>query len=361
MATFAVGMLSSRLTETVALKAVRVDQVNKLAHRGLTRRCLNVVNAAVLSVVTVWRIVTWWPRIVHIQSNSGPGFGEKAFLGMLARAFGRKVVLHVHGGSFRDYYDRQAAPGRWWIRRGLDVAHRIVCATPRMVETFHLAGVAEEKLVLVGNGVTAPPHSIWEQPGRPDKSADDELTVLFLNRVTEAKGVCELIDAVAGIAPRFPRLRVRIVGFPSSDQPTFEQRVAARGLDAVVTFAGGVDDQDKDAEYRSADIYVLPSHVEDLPYGMLEAMSHGLPCIASDVGGIGTLTEHGASGRLVPPKDVDALAEAMEDLLNDAACRRQLGQAARERIISEYSWDHRGLQIAELYRILLAGHSSASD
>ena len=348
MATFAVGMLGSVLGDAFDLIPLRADRVNKLKHRGIVRKVLNLVNLMLLSWAMLWRIVWYRPKIVHIQSNSGGGFLANAHLAFQARLLGRKVLMSIHGGGFRDFYDRAGRLNRHHIRTGLRVPHRIICATPRMWDTLSQIGVPEERLALIGNGINPAERT------RTEVTPDGEpLRVLFLNRVTVPKGVCELIDAAVRLHEAFPQMRVRIAGFPSDDQPALEAHMNECGAGEYVHFVGGIETDAKEQEYLDADIYALPSHVEDLPYGMLEAMGYGLPCVVSDVGGLSTLTEQGASGLLVPPQDVDALVEALGRLLGDATLRQQLGRAARERIVTEYSWDHRGGQIVELYRDVL--------
>jgi glycosyltransferase involved in cell wall biosynthesis len=348
MATFAVGMLGSTLRDDYDLIPIRADRINKFRSRGLKRKFANILNLILLTGATLWGIIRYRPKIVHVQSNSGSGFFEKTMLCSMARLSGCKVVMSLHGGGFRDFYNGSSGFKQSLIRRGLSKPHRIICATPRMWETLSLIGTPEERLVLIGNGINPP------EQFRRDMTADGEpMRVLFLNRVTIPKGVCELIDAAARVHEEFPNMHVRIAGFPSEDQPEFEARVHDRGVGEYVHFAGGVEAERKAEEYLAADIYVLPSHVEDLPYGMLEAMGYGLPCIASDVGGISTLTAQGGSGMLVEPRNVDALVEAMSRLLGDASLRERLGLAARARIVDEYSWGHRGRQIAELYHELL--------
>jgi glycosyltransferase involved in cell wall biosynthesis len=81
---------------------------------------------------------------------------------------------------------------------------------------------------------------------------------------------------------------------------------------------------------ESLDVFVLPSFAEGTPNGVIEAMAHGVPVIASTVGGIPDIVD-AASGILVPPGDAHALAQAMSQLAQDPQRRKQMGQAARDR------------------------------
>jgi glycosyltransferase involved in cell wall biosynthesis len=86
----------------------------------------------------------------------------------------------------------------------------------------------------------------------------------------------------------------------------------------------------------AADIFVLPSRTEGLPFSLLEAMSSGLACVATDVGAVGEVISDGVDGLIVPPESPMALAEAIRRLLCDAELRSAIGKHARARIQSDF-------------------------
>jgi len=126
------------------------------------------------------------------------------------------------------------------------------------------------------------------------------------------------------------------------------------GLEGRVEVPGPIAEEAKDAAFRAADIYVLPSHVEGMPVGLLEAMSYGLPCVVTPVGGIASVVQDGVNGLLVPPRDSAALASAIEQLVEDPALRRRLGTAARETITRRFNWVTRAQEFIDLYSTVLA-------
>lgn len=87
--------------------------------------------------------------------------------------------------------------------------------------------------------------------------------------------------------------------------------------------------------------------------GLLEAMSHGLPCIATQVGGVPSVIEDGVNGLLVPAKDIEALTAAIERVMADPGLRSRLGMAARATVAKRFNWDTRADQIIDLYNSLL--------
>lgn len=102
-----------------------------------------------------------------------------------------------------------------------------------------------------------------------------------------------------------------------------------------VTFVGEVDEY-----YRSAGIFVLPSvEGEGMPNAVLEAMSWGLPVVATDSGGLPTMIDDGTTGYVVPMRDSDALGERVEGLLSDEEKRKAMGAAARTYVCDNHSWE----------------------
>jgi glycosyltransferase involved in cell wall biosynthesis len=90
--------------------------------------------------------------------------------------------------------------------------------------------------------------------------------------------------------------------------------------------------------YERGAVVAVPSHREGFGVACAEAMAHGRPVVASAVGGLLDLVVDGETGLLVPPGDVAALRAALESLLGDEALRRRLGEAARERVRTHFSW-----------------------
>lgn len=91
--------------------------------------------------------------------------------------------------------------------------------------------------------------------------------------------------------------------------------------------------------YQNATIYVLPSYYEGLPTTLLEAMSCGIPSIATDVEGSSELISDGETGLLVPPRNPKRLAEAILRLLEAEELRQKLGDNARKHIVNNYDWE----------------------
>lgn len=180
----------------------------------------------------------------------------------------------------------------------------------------------------------------------------DAPLVGMVGRVDPEKGVDVVVRALALLRGEAARAHLVIVGAPGLDDGEYaaEVRAAAAPLGGRVRFAGYVPDP---AEViRSFDVLVNASRAEPFGMAVLEAQASGVPVIASAAGGIPEFVEHDASGLLVPPGDVGALAAALQRLLGDVALQRRLRQHALDQVRRCYDIGQRADRLAAIYRRL---------
>jgi glycosyltransferase involved in cell wall biosynthesis len=188
--------------------------------------------------------------------------------------------------------------------------------------------------------------------------------VLFVGRITPHKGVDRLIAAlpvgarltIAGSEGHDPQL-------PESGYPAYLRQLAA-GRD--VRFAGPVSDEDLPQLYRQARVLVLPS-VHHTCYGreirvaellglvVLEAMASGTPVICSRLGGLPEIVDHGVTGYLVEPGDIDELHHRLEELTGNVELAARLGRNARERVLASFTWQRCADRCLAAYNEMIAG------
>ena len=172
-----------------------------------------------------------------------------------------------------------------------------------------------------------------------DFTENSELKILFNAAITPRKGLHVLIQAFMRLAETNPKIRLSIVGIADwAPDYVAEQRAACSELVEAgrVVFTGGVPRDRLLAEFESADIFVLPSFAESAPMVISQAMCVGLPIVSTRVGGIPEMIEHGVTGHLVEPGDVDVLQDALLGLIGNAQTRRALGEAARAVAFKRY-------------------------
>jgi glycosyltransferase involved in cell wall biosynthesis len=173
--------------------------------------------------------------------------------------------------------------------------------------------------------------------GHHPSSVDGPLRLLFVGRYGERKGCSELIAALAKARASGTEATLRFVGQEEYDgeERVLRNDVQEHELEGAVEFAGLKDGPELAACYAEAQVLCLPSRREGVPLVLLEAMSFGLPVIATPVGGIADYVSHEDNGLLVAPGDVEALAASIEMLAGDPALRARLGEAARRRMAEQ--------------------------
>jgi glycosyltransferase involved in cell wall biosynthesis len=241
-----------------------------------------------------------------------------------------------------------------------------VCVGASVRRTLLEGGIApDDKLTVFGNGGANGIDAEGRfNPGRlPAGAAEaaraahgvpaDAPLVLFVGRLVRDKGVVELQGAWARVRERFPTAHLLVVGPPEEQDPVPAGVLAALRADERVHFAGFVDDMA--AVYAAADVVALPTYREGLPYVPLEAAAMAKPVVCSDVPGCTDAVRDGATGTLVPVRDVAALAEAVGRYLADPGLRERHGRAARARVLADFRPEAIWRSTFDTYRRLLCG------
>lgn len=188
------------------------------------------------------------------------------------------------------------------------------------------------RIFVVPNGIPERPpadEKTRERARRKFKVAADEGPVLaVVANITRAKGHDDLIDAVARLLPKYPKLVVLCAGRDDS-AGRIPALADSRGVDRAFRFLGFMPDAASVLE--AADLCVLPSHWEGMPHALIEALRAGIPSVATNVGGIPEVVRHEHEGLLCPPHNPEALAAAIDRALADSAQRQAWSAAARKR------------------------------
>lgn len=176
---------------------------------------------------------------------------------------------------------------------------------------------------------------------------DGMINLLFLSRLEKRKGLKYLLGAFSKLKWEWPNLRLLVAGGGKPDADSL-RILSERNLQDVV-FLGRVPDEDKFRYYKTADIYCAPATgKESFGIVLLEAMAAGAPIVASAIEGYSSVITHGREGLLTPPKDEDALADAIATLLKDATQRHRLSAAGTVNV-QDYRWERVARRVMECY------------
>ncbi|HKV45504.1 MAG TPA: glycosyltransferase family 4 protein [bacterium] len=249
------------------------------------------------------------PDIIQGQSLSC------GFLALLAaRSLRLPAVVYVQG---LDLYQSGAWARRTYIRWALRSCDGVVAVTPDLqARAFALSRRRGEVI----------PHGLRRQEtdGLDRQTARtllglpaDARIVVFVGRLIRLKGVAHLIGAMPRVLARCPGTRLVLVG--DGEERSRLEEAAGALPPGCVAFAGAREHEEVIRYMQAADVFVLPSLIESFGIVLVEAMSCGLPIVASNIMGIPAVVEDGVNGFLVPPGDEAALADRVIRLLTDPA------------------------------------------
>lgn len=287
------------------------------------------------------------PTHVHAHFAHDP-----ALVGLLAaRLTGLPFSLTAHA---RDVYQ---VPPRALGERARAATCVLTCCRANAVHLRRvLPGAAGDRVRLLHHGVRL---DRFRPADRLPERAVPQL--VSVGRLVEKKGFGDLLEACALVAGAGLTFRLDLVG----DGPLradLERRVTALGLTGTVRLVGEQDSAAVLARLRAADAFVLTPWVppdgdrDGVPNVVVEALACGLPVVATDAGGVADAVTDDVEGLLAPPRDVPAVAASLTRVLTDAATRRRLGAAARERAEADFDVDAAAAALVHVFGL----HGAAS-
>ncbi len=257
------------------------------------------------------------PYIVSLRGSDVPNYDLES----------RKLRL-MHGVT-------QLATRHIWRNAAKVVA---VSHSLRLLAEAWLDGV---KIDVIHNGADLLPSS---EP--KTFHASERLRIVAVSRLIPRKGLGDLLRAIAGLTDI--DFELKIAGSGEAAQQLADL-TAKLQLQDRVEFLGYQSQKDVRQLYSCADIFVLPTHSDAFANVILEAMSSGLPVIATDVGGAREAIEHGVNGLLVLPHDPDAIGEAIRRLAGDPELRQSMARENLARIQRQFTWPAVARQYQDVY------------
>lgn len=262
------------------------------------------------------------PLVFHVHFASRGSALRKFIISRMILRTPHRLVLHAHGAGFDDFFRRLPEMFRKPLASTFAQADAFIALSTRWQSFYanELGLPGDRTWVLVNP--TRPPEKV------PDRMGRDRVQFVFLGRIGDRKGAFDLLEAYRALPPSVRR-RARMVF--AGDGRVEELRRRAREVGPDVTVCSWLTTEQRDELLAESDVLVLPSLQEGVPMAILEAMSYGLPVIATPVGGIPDVIIDQKEGLLVDVGDRSALTAAMEQLVVDQDLRGLLGSHARVR------------------------------
>jgi glycosyltransferase involved in cell wall biosynthesis len=265
-------------------------------------------------------------------------FFRKSILTFLLKLSRAKVVLHLHGSEFKDFYQNSRA--KKLISYTFNKADVVIVLSDSWKE-FIQSISTNSNIIVINNYV--------EEIEKTPVVSQEKIRFLFLGAIGKRKGVFDLIDAFDNISSKYD---VELLIGGNDDNNILPQKISSVASNGNIQFLGWIGYQDKTNLLNSCDCLVLPSYNEGLPMVILEAMSAKIPVISTPVGGIPEVITDHENGLLVTPGNVDELTTALQEMLDNHK-RKEFSDNAYQVYIERFSPSVALPKLKAIYKRLL--------
>lgn len=256
--------------------------------------------------------------VVHVFSASYWSFLLAPVPAMLAgRCLGKRVVLNYHSGEADDHLARWG----WRVHPWLRLAHEIVVPSVYLQQVFARHGYAARVI----------PNVVDTSRFRYRERSPLAPRLLSTRNLEPYYRVDTILEAFALLKTRYPEATLTVAGVGS------EETRLRRLADGGIRFVGRVEPERAHELYDASDILVNASVLDNQPVSVLEAFAAGLPVVSTPSGDVANMIEDRATGRIVPPEDPRAMADAVAGLLEDPERARAMARRARLEV-EKYTW-----------------------
>lgn len=293
----------------------------------------------IVGVVKVIFILLFYRRIriVHIHTSSYISFKRSSIFLQISRFFRKRVVLHMHGGSFKEYYKTNPI----WIKKILLKADYVVALTNNW-NNFYSNTVGLTKVVTIPNIVPNPRIKIIPHDGR--------IHLLFLGFIIDQKGIFDLVEVINSHKEEWrDKIALHVGG--NHDVQRLQRFIKVNKLSDLIIYEGWVSGDKKIDLLNLMDVFILPSYVEGLPISILESLSYGKPVITTPVGGIPEVVNND-NGYLLSPGDRQAIYEIIREIVSNPKSLQNKGKVAKASAAS-YFPDRISEKLENMYKEIL--------
>ncbi len=263
--------------------------------------------------------------IVHIHTTSFKNVFKNIQIQESAKKLGVKTIMHIHGGFFDRFYEGLSPFLKKRLVKGLNRSDALICLSEGW-KKFYTSTFKEPRVFVLENAINL---DEFRDIGEfRDYSSHDTLTALYLGRISERKGVFDLIPVASRIRDQGYKMRFILAGRSErGESRKLGWAFDDAGLKGYYELPGEVTGHKREALFRDADCFILPSHAEGMPITILEAFAAGLPVIVTNVGATPEVIRDGENGILVKPGDSAGMAQALIRLILDPWLRERLGRS----------------------------------
>ncbi|WP_026882530.1 glycosyltransferase family 4 protein [Clostridium akagii] len=299
---------------------------------------------AILAYLNLFRILCLKKiDIVHIHMASRNSFYRKSIIVKIAKIFRKKIILHMHGAEFNNFYYKESnEKQKVNITKILNSANYIIALSDEWEQ--NIRKYCKVPVYVLFNAIKVPEINYYDLNSK---------NITLLGRLDKRKGIFDVLEVIKEICNIHPEAKFVLAG--DGDLVLVQELIKKKQLDKHVILLGWINKQMVNDVLKATAIYVLPSYNEGMPMSILEAMSYGIPIIASDVGGIPTIIDNEINGFLIEPGDKYELSNNILSLLNNIDMRKNFSKSAYSKAISTFDIEANTNRLLELYKIVILG------
>lgn len=293
----------------------------------------------------VHQIHTMPADIVHVHMGERGSVFREGFVVWMAKKMGAKTIIHMHGSTIEDWYDRQKPAVQRlvsWLFRQADCMIVLGECWASFMERV-MGQECRNRIRILYNGVV---------PAAENRYNPDAPDILFLGVLGARKGVDDLLQAFQMILPSIPK-QIKLKLYGDSKDYDVHKKIAEYHLEGRAFYGGWLTQDQKEVCLAQVVMNVLPSYNEGLPMTILETMGYGIPNVSTRIAAIPEAIEDGVNGRLVMPGQVQALAQAMQEILLNREQRIRYSEEAYKTIKHTFSLEAHFGSLLKIYRDLL--------
>jgi glycosyltransferase involved in cell wall biosynthesis len=287
-------------------------------------------------------------RIIQINSSAYVSFYRYSVHVLLAKLFRKKIVVRIGGSNFDRFLEDANTLAKSFIRFILRAADRVVVLTSYWQTFFREYGI---ETIIIPNAVSFDfeIHQNKEDLRKKFELPEKSFIGVFLGTVEQRKGILDLIEVARSLERENPDVLLIVLG----EGPLLETLSSGPEDFANVKWIGRVEGEDKYAYLHLSDVLIFPSYAEGFPNAIVEAMSMGLPVVASDIPPVRDIVKQGENGIFFKTGDIPSLKGAITYCCNHKAQCEGMGRTNRDRVKTEFHWDIIWRYYDDIYKELL--------
>jgi glycosyltransferase involved in cell wall biosynthesis len=341
-------ILNSGLKNEFALIHLDTSDHRELDHLN-TIDFRNIFLAIRHGFVLFWLIITRMPDLVYIPiSQTTIGYIRDSAYILISKIFNRKVVCHLRGGNFRNWYNFSSSFTRWYIRTVHSLVDGQIVLGKKLVKLFQ--GInSESKIYVVPNGKD-------DQIEYQKEYTHSKIRIVHLSNLQRAKGLFHVLDAVSEVYSKYGKNVEFVFAGNWIDEKTqnIYEKFYGSHNSLPIRIIGPVYGRNKYDFLLSSDIFVFtPVEEEGHPWVIIEAMAAGLPLIATDQGAITESVIERKNGFIVEKENPSQIAEKIGYFIDNPEQRKKMGEQSRRLYLENFTEEKMIKRLSQAFHSVL--------